>query len=364
MFRDIFGVAATLLYFGAVQAEACTPNYVVEKGDSLSKIARAELGSIFEYRTIYDVNRDVIGRNPNRIYVGQELSIPCEGAPVGDLRWSVMPSPEMIAELSGQARLQILDIRKPKEVAKGAIPGAITIPYAAWRGPADNLGAPPSEESLAALIGDAGLRLDQPIVIVHSKEHPMRTGSAAVVYWLLKSSGAEQLAILRGGYKAWEQADKRLASRPAPPRPYEAKVAFNWEWRADEVTVYGIATGQLSGHLLDARPHGVFERFDNVGKALATTLPGARNLSAPSLLASLRGEVNVEDGVETVLETFRALGSDGNTGQVVTFCHVGELAALNWFYASELAGMPNIKLYPESVVGWTHNGGDLFAPIN
>lgn len=187
----------------------------------------------------------------------------------------------------------------------------------------------------------------------------MKTGATAVIYWMLKSYGAEQLAILRGGFAAWERAGLPIAEKFIPATPYKANVEFDWSWRADEITVYGIATEQIPGHLLDARPHGMFERFDNLGRALATTLPSARNLPAPPLLAALRGEVNVEDGVETVLQTFRAIDADGRNGEIVTFCHVGELGALNWFYASELAGIENVKLYPESITGWTVAGGRL-----
>ena len=39
-----------------------------------------------------------------------------------------------------------------------------------------------------------------------------------------------------------------------------------------------------------------------------------------------------------------------------------DLGALNWFYASEVAGIENVKLYPESVTGWLADGGVLAAP--
>lgn len=344
-------------------AADCAPTYTVAQGDTLSKIAETQLGSIFDFQLIYDANRDLIGDNPNRIEIGQVLRMPCAGS-LGDVDWSLMPNPETLAVLLQTHAVQILDIREPSAIQDGVIPGSIAIPYANWRGPEQDLGEPPSPERFAQLIGNSGLRLDRPTIIVHSHEHPMQTGAAAVVYWLLKSYGAEQLAILRGGFAAWERAELPVASKFLQATPYEVKVTFDWSWRADEVTVYGIATEQTPGHLLDARPHGMFERFDNLGRALATTLPTARSLPAPPLLAALRGEVNVEDGVQTVLETFRAIDADGRNGDVVTFCHVGELGALNWFYASELGGIQNVKLYPESINGWTVAGGLLFEGAN
>ncbi|MEU4428655.1 LysM peptidoglycan-binding domain-containing protein [Actinoplanes sp. NPDC024001] len=49
--------------------------YVVERGDTLSGIARAELGDANRWREIFDLNRDVIS-NPDRIIPGQILALP------------------------------------------------------------------------------------------------------------------------------------------------------------------------------------------------------------------------------------------------------------------------------------------------
>ena len=65
-----------------------------------------------------------------------------------------------------------------------------------------------------------------------------------------------------------------------------------------------------------------------------------------------------------MIEAFDTARAGASGGPVVTFCHVGELGALNWFYASELAALPNIKLYPESINGWQHAGGSLAIATN
>jgi len=49
--------------------------YVVEKGDSLSKIAKAEYGDANKWRQIYEANRDII-KDPDLIYPGQTLRLP------------------------------------------------------------------------------------------------------------------------------------------------------------------------------------------------------------------------------------------------------------------------------------------------
>lgn len=54
-------------------------SYTVQKGDSLSAIAKQHLGSANKWREIYEANRDVIGDNPDKIFPGQELRIPASG---------------------------------------------------------------------------------------------------------------------------------------------------------------------------------------------------------------------------------------------------------------------------------------------
>lgn len=49
--------------------------YVVQKGDSLSKIAKAEYGNANAWRKIFEANRDII-KNPDLIHPGQSLKIP------------------------------------------------------------------------------------------------------------------------------------------------------------------------------------------------------------------------------------------------------------------------------------------------
>jgi len=49
--------------------------HVVEKGDTLGKIAQKYLGKASLYPKIFDANRDILG-DPDKIYPGQKLRIP------------------------------------------------------------------------------------------------------------------------------------------------------------------------------------------------------------------------------------------------------------------------------------------------
>ena len=45
--------------------------------------------------------------------------------------------------------------------------------------------------------------------------------------------------------------------------------------------------------------------------------------------------------------------------QVITYCNTGHWAATNWFVLSEVARIPNVKLYAESMVEWSNTGAPM-----
>lgn len=49
--------------------------YTVQKGDSLSKIAKQELGDANAWKKIFDANKDVLD-DPDKIFPGQVLKLP------------------------------------------------------------------------------------------------------------------------------------------------------------------------------------------------------------------------------------------------------------------------------------------------
>ena len=51
-------------------------SYTVKAGDTLSKIAKKIYGDEAKYMKIYEANKDLIGKSPDDIKVGQVLKIP------------------------------------------------------------------------------------------------------------------------------------------------------------------------------------------------------------------------------------------------------------------------------------------------
>ena len=70
-FDDVHGSVSSAPASGTDSART----YTVVAGDSLSKIAKRELGDATKWNAIYEANRDKI-KNPDLIHPGQVLTLP------------------------------------------------------------------------------------------------------------------------------------------------------------------------------------------------------------------------------------------------------------------------------------------------
>lgn len=110
-----FSALSGQLGFGTGPAEGfgtLPHNWIVQWEDTLSGIARAELGSGGRWPEIFASNRAVLG-NPDRIRPGQVLSLPTGPAVVPQLRFHVVCAGET---LSGIARVQLGDAARWPEI--------------------------------------------------------------------------------------------------------------------------------------------------------------------------------------------------------------------------------------------------------
>ncbi|AHJ99301.1 LysM peptidoglycan-binding domain-containing protein [Hymenobacter swuensis] len=67
---------ATDFFGNADKTAAAGETYTVVSGDSLSKIARNHYGDGSKWHQIYEANKAIIGSDPDKIEVGQVLTLP------------------------------------------------------------------------------------------------------------------------------------------------------------------------------------------------------------------------------------------------------------------------------------------------
>jgi thiosulfate/3-mercaptopyruvate sulfurtransferase len=252
-------------------------------------------------------------------------------------------TPAELAAKAGDPSLRIVDIRaadgSATAYARGHVPGALSAPYAKWRGSKDNPGALPDAPALTALIRALGIDATTPVVVVYEGTDATEFGAAARVYWTLKAAGLKQLAILNGGMKAWRAAGLAVSTDAATVTPSTYVVTLDSSLIATQDEVAQAATS--GSVLLDARPLSYF-RGEARHPAARTpgTLVGAKNVSHDVWFvkdsAALKPAADVQqvaarEGIDTTQPT-------------VSFCNTGHWAATNWFVLAEVLGQKDVKL--------------------
>lgn len=258
-------------------------------------------------------------------------------------------TPAELQARAGEDALRIIDTRAAPDFAKGHIAGAASAPYARWRGPATNPGALVPLAQLTDLVQALGLTPQTHAVVVYAGKDATDFGSAARVYWTLKSLGMTRLSILNGGLAAWQAAGLPLATTATSVARSDWQPQLDPRWLATRSAV-GNLVGSERAVLVDARPAAFFEGHTAHPAAGAWgTLPGAVNLDnarffkpgsaalmAPAELAEVASALPQARGVPTI-----------------SFCNTGHWAATDWFVLSEVLGQPDARLYPGSMVDWT-----------
>lgn len=272
--------------------------------------------------------------------------------------WGPLLTPaELSALLAAEDAPRVLDIRAPEgkdSYALGHVPGAVNAPYGRFRGPKENPGALVDAATLTGVLRAAGVARDVPVVVVHQGADDSDFGAAARVYWTLKSVGVEQLAILNGGHLAWAAEGLPVSTEAVSVAPSAIEATFSDQWLATRAQVEAATMGESGAVLVDARPEEFFKGLRKHDAAAEPgTLWGAVNFVHDAWFAPKSPVVTASD---SVLERARALAAEADGADIVSFCNTGHWAATNWFAMSELAGVENVKLYPESTVGWSRAG--------
>ena len=260
-------------------------------------------------------------------------------------------TPDALAELDGAEDLRLVDLRAPEAYAEGHVAGAVNVPYPAWRGPAENPGALIDEDRLTQNLQALGAEPDSRVVVLYQGQDATDFGAAARVYWTIKSAGIDDVAILNGGVNAWTEAGHDLSTAAPEVEPSDTGFTFSDQWLATAEEVEEAVADEGGAMLVDARPDAFFRgETKHPAARWAGTLADAVNITFTNWF--LPEEPVFSADPQAIRDRADEAGwAPGTT--IVSFCNTGHWAAINWFALSEIAGIEDVKLYPESMVGWS-----------
>ena len=256
-----------------------------------------------------------------------------------------------LTDLQEQNAVKVLEIRSdPDAFVKAHIPGAIHIPYGEFRGPKGNPGALPELKALAKTLGSRGFTPEDTVVVVHDGVTTSDFGAAARVYWTLKSVGFTELAILNGGFRAYQKDGFEVSSTATQVQPVEVALSFNPAWYADTDSVAARVDAGEGASLIDARLDAFFAGKAWHGAAAKPgILPGATHFSFEAFFDKNTPLLKDQAEIKSIVA---AEGLDQPS--TVSYCNTGHWAATNWFVLSEVAQVEDVRLYAASMVEWSN----------
>lgn len=200
----------------------------------------------------------------------------------------------------------------------------------------------PSVQKIADLFSEWGIEANTQVVAYDQKFG----GFAARLWWMLKWLGHEKVAVLEGGFEAWENAKLPVNADIPVKKDSNFFPVENKEWVLSALEVEMIRKNEAY-KLVDSREK---ERYDGIKEPIdpvAGHIDGAINLPF--------GENLLESGhfkdPEQLRLRFEAAVRDISADHTIFYCGSGVTACHN-ILAYYYAGLGFAKLYPGSWSEW------------
>lgn len=205
----------------------------------------------------------------------------------------------------------------------------------------------PASEAFFATLGRWGI--DEKVQVV---SYDQSNGAyASRLWWLVRWAGHARVAVLNGGFAAWQHAGLPVSQQPGvrQSRPFSPSHA-----RTDYVSTTEVArilaAGQLASaerSLIDARSADRFAGQNETLDPVAGHIPGARNHPFARNLDAQGCFLPAHTLRSQWLETLRGLAP----ADAIAMCGSGVTACQN-LLALEIAGLPGARLYAGSWSEW------------
>jgi thiosulfate/3-mercaptopyruvate sulfurtransferase len=246
-------------------------------------------------------------------------------------------------------RLAVVDVRQPFFYRQAHIPGAVTLPLISISSPD---GGPPAADTLAHLLGQAGISRDTHIVTYDEGG----SHTATRLYWVLTLYGHPQVSVLDGGVTAWRHAGYDWAYDPTPVSPTDYPVPVMAEGL--------LTTTDALKASLDNRQHVIVDTR-TPSEYLGVRPTAARDGHIPGAInVDWTANLRVDDGIavtedpERLRSLYREAGVTPDE-QVTVYCASGMRASYTFAVLKSL-GYSNVDLY---LPGWNEWGNRSDTPV-
>jgi len=250
----------------------------------------------------------------------------------------------------------IMDVRFPDEYREGHIPGAVLLPGWISKLYADDTKR--SETVLPGLektIGEMGIGNESHVIVYGV---PSRTGSNAVMFWVLEAMGCNSshakctVHFYDGGIERWQTEGGKLEQAETKAQATKFKAAPGARRGANVDEVKQVVDGKKKGVIVDARTTAEYEGTD-VRALRGGHIPKAVNIDHLK-------NFNPKSYRMLPLSELKSLYEDiPSYTRVITYCQSGGRGAYAYL-ALRALGYKDVAIYHD---GWRVYGSNLSLPV-
>lgn len=256
------------------------------------------------------------------------------------------PRPDLLIEAKQLAQddvareFVILDARSRTKYEAGHVPKARWVDHEVW---AKAFGHGQDAEVWSKRIGARGITSNTKVVIYDDN----LTKDAARIWWILRYWGVEDVRLLNGGWKAWEDGNHRTETAVAFPTPVEFVATPRPERLATkEQLLKSLGGGKLQ--IIDARSEREFCGIEKMANKRAGAIPGAKQLEWVDLIDRKTNRFKPADELRRL---FASAGISLDRA-IATHCQSGGRASVMAF-GLELMGSKDVSNYYPSWAEWS-----------
>jgi len=200
----------------------------------------------------------------------------------------------------------------------------------------------PPADDFAAAMAALGIGNDNRVV-VYSSAVPWW---ATRFWWMLRTYGHDNVAVLNGGLQKWQAEDKPLTDEVLSAAP----ATFMPRYRPDLVATKDSVLAALDNtdaRVVNALSPQLFAGDSDLGYGRRGRIAGSVNLSALALVDTETWAYLPSDALERAVND--AIG--GQTGDVICYCGGGIAATMDAFVLA-LLGRDDVAVYDASLQEW------------
>jgi len=209
----------------------------------------------------------------------------------------------------------------------------------------------PSQKQFTDMMGKYGISNDVRVVLYSTTESNWATRA----WWLMRSFGFNNVAILNGGWTKWKSERRAVSDQPCKYKPHNIFSDSHPGYFSNKADVL-LAIADDHSKIINALPQGLYDGSSDI-------CFGRKGRIAESVNVPFTSLHNIETGCYLPAEQLQKLYNDVNVNdaeKIIAYCG-GGVAASNTAFTLSLLGYENISVYDGSMLEW---GNDSSLPMD